>query len=117
MPNYTENEINQALESIANSQSIRKASVEWGIPRATLYNCIQGTQSRAIVSSTQQKLSPMQESNLVEWIQVQTALGLLPTHQQIREFAKQILCLRGGPQTIGKNWFQAFLYCHPSIKV
>ena len=117
MANYTEDEVSQALESIANSQSIRKASLEWGIPRQTLQHRIQGTQSRAIAFSSQQKLSPTQEQHLVEWIQVQAALGLPPTHQQVRDFAERILNLQGGPQTLGKNWFQAFIHRNPSIKV
>ena len=117
MTNYTEDEVNQALEAIANGQSIRIAARNWGIPRSTLRSRITGTQPRAIAFASQQKLSPTQESHLVEWIQVQAALGLPPTHQQIREFAERILRLRGGPQTLGKNWFQAFLCRNPSIKV
>lgn len=103
MTNYNETELNQALEAITNGQSIRKASIEWGIPRATLYNRIRGTQPRNIASSSQQKLSPTQESHLVQWVQVQATLGLPPTHQQVREFAERILRLKGGPQTLRKN--------------
>nr|AER39694.1 transposase [Verticillium dahliae] len=117
MPRYTEDEINQALEAIINGQSIKSASTEWGIPRTTLNNRLQGQQPRDIAFSTQQKLSPTQEKHLVEWIRIQAALGLPPTHSQIREFAERILHLQGGPQTIGKNWFQAFTRRNPSIKV
>ena len=103
MTNYTEYEVSQALESITNGQSIQKASIEWGVPRSTLQHRIQGTQPRATAASSRQKLSTTQEKHLVEWVQVQAALGLPPTHQQIREFAERILQLQGGPQTLGKN--------------
>ena len=117
MTNYTEAEISQALESILNGQSIKTAAKEWGIPRSTLQRRIQGAQSRASIAASRQKLSPTQESHLVQWVQVQAALGLPPTHQQVREFAERILRLQGGPQTLGKNWFQAFMRRNPSIKV
>ena len=93
MTNYTEDEVNQALDSIANGKSTRQASKEYGIPRSTLQDRLQGSQSRATVASSQQKLSQTQENHLVQWIQVQAALGLPPTHRQIREFAKRILHL------------------------
>ena len=97
MTNYTEAEISQALESILNGQSIKTAAKEWGIPRSTLQRRIQGAQSRASIAASRQKLSPTQESHLVQWVQVQAALGLPPTHQQVREFAERILRLQGGP--------------------
>ena len=117
MTKYTEYEVNQALESIANGQSVRKASVNWGVPRSTIRDRLQGSQSKATSASSRQKLSTTQENHLVQWIQVQASLGLPPTHQQIREFTERILYLQGGSQTLGKNWFQAFLYRNPSIKV
>ncbi|KAM9874670.1 transposase [Verticillium dahliae] len=117
MPRYTEDEINQALDAISNGQSIKQAASEWGIPRTTLNSRLQGTQPRNIAFASQQKLSPTQEKHLVDWIRIQAALGLPPTHSQVREFAERILGLRGGPQTIGKNWFQGFLRRNPSIKV
>lgn len=116
MARYTEDEVNQALESIANGQSLRLASAQWGIPRSTLRHRIQGTQPRSTAASSRQKLSPVQERHLVDWVQVQAALGLPPTHQQVREFAERVLRLQGGHQTLGKNWFQAFLRRNPSIR-
>ncbi|KAM9874815.1 transposase [Verticillium dahliae] len=117
MPRYTEDGINQALEAVLNGQSLRKASAEWGIPRSTLRCRIQGTQPRDIAFSSQQKLSPTQEKHLVEWVRIQAALGLPPTHQQVRDFAERVLRLRGGAETVGKYWFQAFLRRNPSINV
>ena len=97
MTNYTENEVNQALDSIANGQSVRKASLYWGVPRSTLQDRLRGSQSKATAASSRQKLSTTQENHLVQWIRVQAALGLPPTHQQTREFAERILRLQGGP--------------------
>ena len=117
MKPYTEDDIQQALQSVANGQSLRKAALEWGVPRSTLQHRLQGTQPWESAFAQRQRLSPSQESHLVEWVRIQAALGLPPTHQQVRDFADRILRLRGDPQGIGKNWFQAFLKRNPSIKV
>ncbi|KAM9874692.1 hypothetical protein VDGL01_11249 [Verticillium dahliae] len=103
MPSYTEDEVNQALDAVTNRQSIRKAAIHSGIPIPTLHRRVQGAQSRASAFTSQQKLSPTQEKHLVEWIRIQAALGLPPTHSQVREFAERILHPQGGPQTLGKN--------------
>ncbi|CCF43672.1 hypothetical protein CH063_13308 [Colletotrichum higginsianum] len=67
MSAYTEYEVNQALEAVANGQSLRKASIEWG-----------------------------QEAKLAEWIRIQHALGVAPTHLQVKLFAERILNAMGG---------------------
>ncbi len=58
---------------------------------------------------SQQKLSPIQESRLAEWICVQDALGLGPTHTWIRTFANRIFLIDGATVGIGKHWLEGFL--------
>ncbi|CCF44775.1 transposase [Colletotrichum higginsianum] len=88
MSAYTEYEVNQALEAVANGQSLRKASIEWG-----------------------------QEAKLAEWIRIQHALGVAPTHLQVKLFAERILHAMGDTEPIGKGWITAFLNRNPSVKV
>ncbi|KAK2735424.1 hypothetical protein CKAH01_01805 [Colletotrichum kahawae] len=95
MPQYTENDINQALEAIARGTSVKKAAFEWGIPRSTLKNRMNGQQARDIAFSDLQRLSATQESYLAEWVRIQAALGLPPTHQQLKDFAERILQIHG----------------------
>ncbi|KAF4474230.1 hypothetical protein CGGC5_v017057 [Colletotrichum fructicola Nara gc5] len=78
MPQYTEDDINQALEAIARGTSVKKAAFEWGIPRSTLKNRMKGHQARDIAFSDLQRLSASQESHLAEWVRIQAALGLPP---------------------------------------
>ncbi|KAF4474422.1 hypothetical protein CGGC5_v016974 [Colletotrichum fructicola Nara gc5] len=117
MSSYTESHIAQALEAIANGQSIRKASAEFGIPNSTLQNRLRGIQSRGLAYSNLQRLSPTQEKHLAEWVRVQAALGLPPTHQQLKEFAERILQNQGDSQPLGKNWIQSFIKRNPSAMV
>ncbi|KZL63646.1 hypothetical protein CI238_11557 [Colletotrichum incanum] len=84
---YTEDELNQALEAIANGVSQRQAARIYGIPKTTLQNRITGTQTRAAAFEDLQRLSVSQEAKLASWVQIQADLGLALIHQQIREFA------------------------------
>ncbi|KAF4883786.1 hypothetical protein CGCF415_v015717 [Colletotrichum fructicola] len=117
MVQYCEDDIRQALEAITNGLSIHKAASAWGIPRTTLRRRIKGAQSRDTAFADQQRLSPTQESHLAEWVRIQAALGLPPTHQQLEDFAERILQIHGDTQPLGKNWVQAFIKRNPSVKV
>ena len=117
MPSYTEDHITQALEAITQGQSIKKAALEWGVPRSTLQNRMRGTQSRDVAFSDQQRLSPTDENHLANWVRVQADLGLPPTHQQLKDFAKRILEVHGDVEPLGKNWVQSFIKRNPSVRV
>ena len=117
MPSYTEDHITQALEAITQGQSIKKAALEWGVPRLTLQNRMRGTQSRDVAFSDQQRLSPTDENHLANWVRVQADLGLPPTHQQLKDFAKRILEVHGDVEPLGKNWVQSFIKRNPSVRV
>lgn len=117
MPSYTEDHITQALEEVAQGQSIKKAAMKWGVPRSTLQSRMRGTQSRDIAFSDQQRLSPTDEGHLATWVRVQADLGLPPSHQQLKEFAERILKVHGDGQPLGKNWVQSFIKRNPSAMV
>ncbi|KAK6209982.1 transposase [Colletotrichum tabaci] len=110
-------ELNQALEAISNGLSLRKASLQYGVPRSTLQLRLQGSQARSIAFSDLQRLSPSQEAKLAEWVRIQHALGLPPSHQQVKEFAGRILHAMGDTQPVGRGWIQAFIRRNPSVKV
>ncbi|KAF4423590.1 hypothetical protein CFRS1_v004486 [Colletotrichum fructicola] len=114
MSQYTDNEVTKTLQAIATGQSLRKAAQEHGVPKSTLARRMQGAQSRDTAYSDRQRLSTAQESHLAEWVRIQAALGLPPTHQQLKEFAELILQNQGDSQPLGKNWIQSFIKRNPS---
>ncbi|KAM4063872.1 Tc5 transposase DNA-binding domain-containing protein [Hirsutella rhossiliensis] len=105
---YTESDIHSALEAIANGGSAKKAARDWGVLRATLYNRMHGHECRKDAFSALQRLYQTQEKQLTEWILIQDALGLPPTHSQIRQFAQRMLAVKGDHTPLGKHWMQAF---------
>ncbi|KAJ8063551.1 hypothetical protein OCU04_007423 [Sclerotinia nivalis] len=112
----TDDDIIQAFKAIANGQSIRKASLDYGIPRATLQDRINGHISHRNASEPQQKLARIQEEHLTKWVLLQESLGLSPTHTQIRDFAQRLPPLRGGDSTLGKRWMRNFLKINSILK-
>ena len=73
-----ENAIQGAITDVNDGQSIRKASEDWDVPYATLWGRIKGhSQPKGqYEAKVMQKLSPHQESHLVNWVLTQEALGL-----------------------------------------
>ena len=64
MPQYTKDDIAQAINDVVNSKSIRLAAREWGIPYPTLRGRIAGREDYSIVAENQQRLSRAQEEHL-----------------------------------------------------
>ncbi|KAM4054341.1 Tc5 transposase DNA-binding domain-containing protein [Hirsutella rhossiliensis] len=62
-----------------------------------------------------QRLSREQEKHLCKWVLAQAALGLPPTHYQLREFAGRIIVASGDPRPLGKHWVSSFLARNPEI--
>ena len=79
---------------------MRKASLDWGPPRGTLEGRIKGHVSRSEGAAPLQRLSPIQEQRLTDWVLVQESLGLSPTHMQTRVFAGRI----GSPAGWAITW-------------
>jgi len=113
---YTEDDVREALEAVANGQSIRKASLTWGVPRMTLQDRLYGKESRSQAFINLQKLPPIQESRLVDWILLQGVAGHPPTHMQIRDLAQRILATTGKTTILGKKWMHSFLKRHPKLR-
>jgi hypothetical protein len=109
MPQYTEEDLQRALNSIVNGIGQREAAREYGIPPGTLRHRINGTLSRNEAHIPQQRLSEVQEQHLTKWVLAQESLGLGLTHGQIRAFAGRILYARGDALPLGKRWMAGFL--------
>ncbi len=115
-PSYTEDDVQYALRDIANGKSIRKASLDWGVARGTLQDRISGRLSRAEAHAQEQRLDPIQEQRLTDWVLVQESLGQNPTHTQIRAFAGRILAARYDATPLGKRLMAGFLRRNPVLK-
>ena len=79
-------------------RSIRDLCKPYRIPRSTFRDRLIGGSTHTKASIPQQILSRVQEQRLANWVLTQLALGVPPTHTQLREFAGRILEAQGAPQ-------------------
>ncbi len=116
MKQYTENQLLAAISDIRNGKSVHKTSQKWGIPRSTLHDRLKGAQSIQQAKRFCQRLSQEQETYLADWVLAQAALGLPPTHQELRYFAERILQAAGERKSLGKHWVSRFIARYPILK-
>ena len=91
MKSYCEEDVNLAIQAVHMGRSIRKAALEWGVPRATLQDRLNGTPTMQVAKSGSQRLSPVLKDHVTQWILIQAAVSLPPTHAQVWEFVQRIL--------------------------
>ncbi|KAL8329939.1 hypothetical protein RB597_005300 [Gaeumannomyces tritici] len=114
---YTEVQIAEALRLIDAGASIRSAAAAQGIPYHTLRHRFHGARPQKEAHEKAQRLLPEEESHLAKWVTIQAALGLPPTHGELRFFAEKILRATGDSQPLGRHWVKAFLRRNPQIEV
>ncbi|KAM4056523.1 DDE superfamily endonuclease [Hirsutella rhossiliensis] len=112
---YTESDIHSALEAIANGGSAKKAARDWGV-RGQLFTIACMVTNAERMHFLLFRGFQTQEKQLTEWILIQDALGLPPTHSQIRQFAQRMLAVKGDHTPLGKHWMQAFLRRNPAVR-
>ena len=70
MPSYTEDALQAALHAVDAGEKVKRVARDYGIPMTTLRHRLAGRQPKTTAHAFQQKLSPVQESRLAEWIRV-----------------------------------------------
>jgi Tc5 transposase DNA-binding domain/helix-turn-helix, Psq domain len=116
MPSYTENALQDAYNAVLRGVDIARAVRDYGVPRTTLVSRLRGTQPKIRAQAYRQRLSTTQEAHLVDWILAQIALGVPPSHAQIRALATRVLEVAGDTTPLGRHWLEAFFKCNPGIK-
>jgi hypothetical protein len=116
MPTYSEVDIQNAIQAVLDGKSIRKAAQIHGIPYGTLHGRCLGTEARTHAHETQQRLSPSQEKQLVDWILAQEALGYAPSHGQVKGVVSRLLKVGGDEASLGRHWMEGLYRRNPQVK-
>ena len=66
MPQYTENDMLQALTDIKNRQSFDSVLKKSGLPRSALRGRVNSSEPHSIIAESQQRLSKVQEEYLTQ---------------------------------------------------
>jgi len=105
-----------AINAVNTNTPLRRTTYDYNIPETTLRYRRTDRQFKTDIHTSEQKLSPIQENRLAEWIRIQNALSLKPTHIQIRIFVNRILLAGGSTADVGKHWLKRFLQRNPSVR-
>ncbi|KAL8291020.1 hypothetical protein RB600_006486 [Gaeumannomyces tritici] len=111
---YTEIEIAEACRLVNGGLSIRSAAAAQGIPYSTFRSRYRGAQDAQACQEKYQRLSKEEETHLANWVAIQAALGLPPTHGKLRFFATEILRTTGDFRPLRKHWIEGFFTSEPS---
>lgn len=116
MAGFTDEDARRAIEDVRRGDSLRKASMAWGIPRSTLARRVQGGKPHSEANVDHQRLTPAQERAIANWSWVEAQIGRPPTRIRMKEVAQQILVGVGDHRPLGKNWINGFLHRNPATK-
>jgi hypothetical protein len=124
MPSYTEEDVTNVFNALVNSKvkSIREAALVFQIPYTTLQNQYQNQKSSVKGHVSQQRLTPIEESTLENWIYYAAKLGALITLQLVKILASEIQSewsLRSNENEsspISDQWVDRFRRQHPRVK-
>ena len=124
MPSYTEEDVTNALNALANGEykSIRRAALVFQIPYPTLRYQLQKPKSRKESHVSQQLLTPIEESTLENWIFRAAKLGAPITLQLVKILASEIQSKQSSNydenelSPISDRWVDRFRTRHPRIK-
>jgi hypothetical protein len=124
MPSYTEEDVTNALNALVNGKikSVRKAALVFQIPYTTLQNRHRNQTSSIKGHVSQQRLTPIEESTLENWIYRAAKLGAPITLQLVKILASEIQSERSvrsdknESSPISDRWVDRFRTRHPRIK-
>jgi hypothetical protein len=108
----------QALEK-GQFSSVRAAARVYDVPHTSLVERLCGRTNAKDSQVKNQKLSPTEESVLLQWIISMDDRGQSPRVATVRETANLILANRdpsASPPTVGVNWPKRFIDRHPELK-
>ena len=109
--------ISQALSDLSAGiyTSRRAAARAYGVPKSTLRNRLGGATNSTLSHQHQQRLTPLQEDFLVDWILDEDTRACPLSHARVREMANRILRMNGDTQLVGKLWLSHFVRRQPRI--
>jgi hypothetical protein len=116
MPEYTDEDLNEAIQKVKNGKSVIKAANQHSVPRSSLRDRLAGKEPKGRAHEGQQRLSHALEKKICDWLRVQDALGTPLTHFQIRKLVQRVLEAQGDSRPLGKHWIERFIARNQRIK-
>ena len=118
--NYTQADVNKALEAVEKGTSTWKAAALHNVPRSTLYSKSNGRIPVEAVKGPKTVLTKDKENTIVAWIMYCSVRGFPVTRSNLLDCVKKLVLdlQRENPFTNdrpGNHWFQSFCRRHKEI--
>lgn len=119
---YTQTDLENAIAAVSNGTTIRKASIDFGIPRSTLSDYNKNRISKLKRIGPQTVLSESEEKSIVNWIIYRAKHGAPVTKKDLFESVQHFVrsLRRKTPFTEdrpGSYWYEGFRKLHPNISL
>lgn len=115
--NYTDEDLQQALQAVKGGISKKRAADEYRVPRQTLQDRWKGKFPMRVAKEKSQRLSRGREKEVWDWAIALTGQGEPPTYVQIMDHVSCILEKDGDFTPLGQNWISGFVRRYPLVKV
>ena len=97
-------------------KSMRRIAKQYGVPKSSLFDRINGAASKKEESQRRQRLSPQEEQAIVNWLLRLQGWGWPARTGQIRDLTTELLRKKGDTKALGVNWVQKLLRRHHDLK-
>ena len=107
----------KAYEAAVMGTSVRKAAEEYGIPRSTLHEKVNGERGSAGKSGSKNYLTDEEEASLVDFLIGCASIGYAKPRKDALAIAQQIISTCKPGVEITKGWWDSFRHRHPEVSL
>ena len=114
---WDDDSMQKALEAVTDDGlSVRRAAIEYGVPRSTLGDRVSGRVCHGIVSGPPRYLSEQEEEELVKFLLGCASVGYPKTRKEVLALVQmQVLRSRGINRPVSHGWWDGFCKRNPNL--
>ena len=105
----------KAITAVVEGSSVRKAALDYGIPKSTLNDRIQGKVIHGSHSGRSKYLSDEEELELVRFLLRSASIGYPRSRYEVIAIVQRVCLKNGFNVTVTHGWWEAFCRRHPTV--
>ena len=110
--------MDRALQSvIAEGASIRKAALEYNVPRSSLADRVSGRTMPGTTSGPPRYLNTSEEDELVQFLARCAAIGYGKSRKEVIALVQCVVDGKGIQKTVSNGWWESFCRRHPNLSL
>ena len=113
---YEQSRMLRALNAVREGQSIRRAALEYGLPKSTLGDRMSGRVTHGTLSGPPRYLSSDEEEELVRFLLGCSSMGYAKSRKEVFALVQGlVVAKRGLTKAITSGWWESFCRRHPNL--